>query len=679
MKNFLFLIFTIFLGSYAFSQQNLPPEIKGNWLNAADSIEWMYSFQPKFAVFDTKFWEYESITRKGNEYKLQLVSGKEEIQLSVKANDSTSLLITVDGKTPIRCTNQKARKPDFRNYDTLEFKEPILVDDTATIIGFIEDYDKAVFPETAKITYYSVLTGFRKGAETEFMIQPDGRFIATFRMFNPQNVWFKIEGSTQTTVFAKPGETLCICFNKVLKEVTADNRKWTGVDDWQINHTMGKSGLLSEELVLLESFVIGRDPTNLIRNNMRDMPQLAYQKWRKQWYVKETHFLDSLYQTMNCSAKARQVMNISEELSLIEDLLVYPFESGTFGQFSQKYIDGLPKSSYSPELNLLYSDYEAFIMYLVNFYSMQTLGGLYPSTIKAYMDFFARHISDTSDLKIINDWKATYAEYSWPELYDRLDQYDRQNDSLLIKNNNSYRNSYLKIIQKYGSIVSENFRDSLFISEFDFVLDKYNSDLTGQMYCVYNLQQFQELKPLSGKYVKWAKQHITSPVLLNYLLETNKTKEIITKKYTTFAAGTHFIDSISSDKNSDDFFTAMLKKFEGKVVYIDFWADWCSPCRAEFEPAAKLKQDYSGKDIVFLYLGISCKKNLWQDMIKEKQIEGFHYWLNKDQGEVMYKKFNFKGIPHFLLVGKTGKVQEGEAPKPSSRAEITERLEELLK
>ena len=679
MKKSFAIILSLQLCITAFSQQNLPAELKGNWLNATNSIEWLYSFQPKFAVFETKFWEYKTITRKGNDYKLQLLSGKEKKLLTVKVIDSTSLLIALDGKTPIRCTNCKARKPDFRNYDTLEFKEPILVDDTATIIGFIEDYDTVVFSGTGKINYYSVLTGFRKGAETEFVIQPDGRFVAKFRMFNPQNVWLKIEGSTQTTVFAKPGETLCISFNKLLKEVTADDRKWEGVDEWQINHTMGKFGLLSEELVLLESFVIGRDPKNLIRNNMRDMPQLAYQKWRKQWYVHETHFLDSLYQTMNSSAKARQVMNISEELSLIEDLLVYPFESGTFGQFSQKYIDGVPKSSYSPELNLLYSDYEAYIMYWVNFYSMQSLGGLYPSTIKAYMDFFARHTSDTADLKIINDWKATYAEYSWPELYDRLEPDDRQNDSLLIKNNNSYRNSYFKMTQKYGSIVSENFRDSLFINEFNFVLDVYNSDLTGQMYCMYNLQQFQELKSLNANYIKWAKQHITSPVLLNYLLETNKAKEDLVKKYSTYAAGTHFIDSIACDKNSDAFFTTILKKFEGKVVYIDFWADWCSPCRAEFEPAAKLKQEYAGKDIVFLYFGISCRKNLWEEMIKQKQVEGYHYWLNKDQGDVMYKKFNFKGIPYFVLIDKTGKIQEGEAPRPSSKIAVRERLDELLK
>ena len=54
-------------------------------------------------------------------------------------------------------------------------------------------------------------------------------------------------------------------------------------------------------------------------------------------------------------------------------------------------------------------------------------------------------------------------------------------------------------------------------------------------------------------------------------------------------------------------------------------------------------------------------------------------WLNFDQGSVLHKKFNFKGIPYFVLIDKTGKIQEGEAPRPSSKIEVRERLDELLK
>ncbi len=409
MKNIFLSISALLFVLGAFSQQNLPPEIKGNWLNAADSIEWMYSFQPKFAVFDTKFWDYKSITRKGNEYNLQLVSGKEKKLLTVKAIDSTSLLIAIDGKTPIRCTNQKARKPDFRNYDTQEFKEPILVDDTAIILGFIEDYDTSVFPQTGKIFYYSVLTGFMGGAQTEFVIQPDGRFIAKFRMFNPQSVWLKIEGITQTIIFVRPGKTQFICFNKLLREVSVDVKKWEGLGDWQINHYMGKSGLLSEELILLNSYKNGVDPV-LKRTNMGIMPQLQYQKWRKQVYENEVKALDSVTNALHFSAKARQVMKITLDLSLLEDLNRYPFENGTMAQFSQKYLDRFPEPGSAAELNLLSSEYYAYIVSMHNFYILQVLGGVYLPMITSYMNYFAKQVSDTSDLKVINAWSKKYGD-----------------------------------------------------------------------------------------------------------------------------------------------------------------------------------------------------------------------------------------------------------------------------
>lgn len=552
----LFIFTILFLFSFnAFSQQ-IPSEIKGNWLNAADSIEWLYSFQPEFAVFDTKFWEYKTITRHGGEYKLQLVNGKEKELLTVKAIDSTSLLITAEGRTPTHFTNQKARKPDFRNYDTQEFKEPILVDGTATIFGFIEDYDPDAFSKDAKISYYSVLTGYGKGAETKFEIQPDGRFVVKFRMFNPQSVWLNIEGSTQTTVFVKPGETAIICFNKLLRDVTVDDRKWEGVSDWQINHYMGKSGLLSDELLLLSSYKNGVDPV-LKRTNMGVMPQLPYQKWRKQVYENEVKEIDSVTIAMHCSAKARQVMKIALDLSLLEDLNRYSIENQTKDQFSQKYIDRFPFPGTSPELNLLFSEYYAYVISLYDFYSIQVLAGVYLPMINAYMDYFAKHVANTSDLKIINNWKTKYGSYSWPDLSDRYEKEDRQSDTLQIKSFYDYSLAFNKMSQKYWTKIEESFKDSIWINGLDYVMDKYNSNMTGQMYCMYFLIQIQEYRTLNATYVNWAKRRIASPILLNYLLEINKSNEEIKKKITSYAVGTHFIDSITCDKNSDAFFTTI--------------------------------------------------------------------------------------------------------------------------
>ena len=48
-----------------------------------------------------------------------------------------------------------------------------------------------------------------------------------------------------------------------------------------------------------------------------------------------------------------------------------------------------------------------------------------------------------------------------------------------------------------------------------------------------------------------------------------------------------------------------LEDFRGKYVYIDVWATWCAPCRAEIPFLKKLEEKYHQKDIVFLSLSIS--------------------------------------------------------------------------
>ena len=45
-----------------------------------------------------------------------------------------------------------------------------------------------------------------------------------------------------------------------------------------------------------------------------------------------------------------------------------------------------------------------------------------------------------------------------------------------------------------------------------------------------------------------------------------------------------------------------LSDFKGKYVYIDVWATWCGPCRAEIPHLKKLEEHFHGKNIEFVIL-----------------------------------------------------------------------------
>jgi thiol-disulfide isomerase/thioredoxin len=55
-----------------------------------------------------------------------------------------------------------------------------------------------------------------------------------------------------------------------------------------------------------------------------------------------------------------------------------------------------------------------------------------------------------------------------------------------------------------------------------------------------------------------------------------------------------------------------LADYRGQVVYLDFWACWCRPCMAEVPAGEKLKKQFEGKDVVFLYVPIDEEEANWK-------------------------------------------------------------------
>lgn len=118
----------------------------------------------------------------------------------------------------------------------------------------------------------------------------------------------------------------------------------------------------------------------------------------------------------------------------------------------------------------------------------------------------------------------------------------------------------------------------------------------------------------------------------------------------------------------------IFKKYKGKVIYLDFWASWCAPCRGEMPNASQLKNRLKGKDVVFLYFGYKDKKENWLDARKELEIEGEHYLLSPQLISEANQLFQITGIPHYVIIGKDGSIIEKKAPRPLEAFEQLVRL-----
>lgn len=151
----------------------------------------------------------------------------------------------------------------------------------------------------------------------------------------------------------------------------------------------------------------------------------------------------------------------------------------------------------------------------------------------------------------------------------------------------------------------------------------------------------------------------------------------------TTGADKILLDTINSD-GTVKMFEDVLAEYKGKVVYVDFWGSWCGPCRGEMPSSQKLHSQFEGKDVVFLYIaferGQTREQNeaSWKNGIEKLDIKGVHFLPSNDASDAVSRKYQINGIPRYMLVDKTGKVVNQDAPRPSSGQVIAGLIDQYL-
>lgn len=111
--------------------------------------------------------------------------------------------------------------------------------------------------------------------------------------------------------------------------------------------------------------------------------------------------------------------------------------------------------------------------------------------------------------------------------------------------------------------------------------------------------------------------------------------------------------------------TVSLKNLRGKYVYIDVWATWCGPCKAQIPALQKLEKEMEGKKIVFVSISCDDNKKMWEEYVKKEKLGGVQLIMEGEKAEEFSRFFEIEMIPRFILLDKKGKIVNAKMGRPS--------------
>jgi len=96
-----------------------------------------------------------------------------------------------------------------------------------------------------------------------------------------------------------------------------------------------------------------------------------------------------------------------------------------------------------------------------------------------------------------------------------------------------------------------------------------------------------------------------------------------------------------------------LSELRGQVIYLDFWASWCTPCRKSFPWMNQLQKKYASKGLRIVAVNVDSDIKLAREFLAENSVE---FTIAFDPEGKVASAYDVRAMPSSYLIDRQGNI-----------------------
>lgn len=615
------------------------------WRNTKTG-NWEIAFLDECVIYDNKFWDYKerpATSKNVDKATFTITNAGKELQVSVGENKKGHRIIQIGDRKDSYDMITGRFLPDYPTKDTRDnFVDTDYKADTVTFIGWLKDMPEPYKSlNTFELSYNDIFTD--NEVSNYGQLDSLGRFIVKFPLTN-SSAFYCDWRRTFIRTMLEPGKTYFMLYdfkegrrlfmgddvrlqNELMKYPTPE---WGVVNiDYQKNYEESDFDAL---LVSADSLLKAKD---------KELEQLT-----------DEH--------PNLSARYQKYYRGNVRMAQGRNIGQARFRSKTYmlpDNLDQYAYENFWKAAEKP-----YSLHRGFGGFINDYFANASERNGSRSISYNYMDHIEEFVNNEEELNLVREYKEKVtdinakiqAETDTTKMRQMAEDFNTRNADLIKSLNNILNDGR-------ASKAADTYFFNTRLNETRQILDSLGADQ--------NLKDILIYRSVHQKIDQ--ERHSIAPNLMDTvmaIIQMPAAKELISKENEKYLA----IENREFDKlilkSNDDVKgisdgEALLKKIleplKGKVVLLDIWGTWCSPCK---EALSHSKEEYARLapyDMTFLYLANRSPQQSWENVIKEYEVTGdnvVHYNLPDEQQNAIEQYLQVHSFPTYKLIDKQGNV-----------------------